>query len=221
MGGIYMNKDTDMIIKILTDSGEETRIKVKMTHAHGCVVMEDRNGCIYGSGDWFRRRCSVVFAAPHERAAMPEWMIGVSDITLKDRPSDSSRYIVYENDEFTITEKTSNGMLIVTSSGISTPQNATMNTASTIIVGNMRPGRDGMIIDLSELDGWQEPDTHVAHMRGYPRTVRYAGNFVFVCRSGVDRHIAELNAAVSAPRGYCTPQYFTSVPEATDYLRSI
>jgi hypothetical protein len=62
-----------MIVKMTHTQGKEERLKVKIARAHGCNVLIDEAGRIYGSGDWFKLRGRIVYAAPHERENLPTW----------------------------------------------------------------------------------------------------------------------------------------------------
>jgi hypothetical protein len=205
----------------VTSESTEVYVSPGVHPALNVPVLIGKDDRLYGSAEWLRDDGKVIHATPYERARFPSWVRFEGPNPPKPaQRSNSSRYVVYENQEFTITEQTRNGILVVTSSGISTPQNASWNTGSTLIVGNLRPGRLGMIVDLSELENWQDPAVHAAHMRGYPRRNLYGERHAFVCRDGVDPGIFEANITISGPLGY-RPQYFTSLREAEDYLHHL
>jgi hypothetical protein len=211
-------EDSKMLIKLTDPATRQIyRRRAYFTYEHdaGLPILRDDCGETYSAEDWIRLDGRVVYAAPHERKRFPDWLARRSAV-----PADSGRYVAYENDEICITERTEGGCLVVTSSGRSTLHNAAMNSTGVWIVGNLRPDRVGMVLDLSGLASWQVPAIHAAHLRGWQRHNPYAGRLAVVCSAGIAPDTQETTRVALESWGG-PPTYCTTVPHAIDYLHSL
>jgi hypothetical protein len=186
------------------------------------LVADDR---IYGSADWLSKGGKIIHATPYERARFPGWLFwsmtgNPGGKSAAQREITTKKRLVFDSKDYSVSKRTERGILVVESRGISTLQNAAANTAVTMSCGNIITDRLGMVVDLTGLKNWQDPEIHRRHMTGYPRTNTYTERHAFVCEEGFDRDIYQENVAVSGPLGY-QPAYFTRMKDAIDYIHSL
>lgn len=205
---------------LITPARERFKVSLTPGRSGSSILTLSVEGTDLGPQEWMARQCRILYAAPWERKLFPPWLRFDAPPTEVIERLHTAPVTAMETAEFRISTQTKGGLLVVSASGLSTPENASGLSSTVGMCEALTPGRLGLLVDVSRLDHWQDmPNLH-QHMVGYPLSSEYATRRAIVDTRGIDLTAARLHEAGIARHGFVV-RHFTTHADALDYLHSL